>query len=169
MMMKYLRPDHTVPFVTEIEIEELLDRGIRGVLLDLDNTLVAWNSLDLDHRVERWVAQAKARSLSLCLVSNARPARIQKAIAPLDIPYVALARKPFLRGFRRAMNLMGTLPKETAMVGDQIFTDVLGANLLGLYSILVELPAPREQWWMRGTRKIEKWVLKRHRLQQPPP
>jgi HAD superfamily phosphatase (TIGR01668 family) len=162
MMLRLLRPDHTVNFVTEIDVLHLAERGIRGIMLDLDNTLVAWDSHFLDSQVEHWVARCKAHSLSLCLVSNAKPHRIQKAIAPLDIPYVARARKPMLNGFRKALEVLGTTPRETAMIGDQVFTDVLGANLLGLYSILIQLPNPREQWWMKGTRRLEKWVLKNH-------
>lgn len=162
-MLKWLRPRHTVEFVTQIDIAHLQRQGIRGLLLDLDNTLVAWNSAILDHSIERWLTEAKASSLSLCMVTNAKPKRVHDIIEPLDIPYVALARKPMLRGFRRAMSLLGTAPAETAMIGDQIFTDVLGANMLGLYSILIQLPDPREQWWMKGTRKLEQWVMKNHK------
>ena len=161
-MLKWLRPQHTVDFLTEIDIEALQRCGIRGLLLDLDNTLVAWNSHDVDHRIEHWVEQAKASAMALCLVTNAKIDRVERAIKPLGIPYVALARKPMLRGFRKAMRLLGTAPSETAMVGDQIFTDVLGANLLGVYSILIQLPNPKEQWWMKGTRRVERWVLSNH-------
>jgi HAD superfamily phosphatase (TIGR01668 family) len=162
-MLKLLRPHHTVGFLTEIDIVALEELGIRGLLLDLDNTLVAWDSHIVDQRVERWLCQAKESSLSLCLVTNAKLARVERTIQALGIPYVALARKPMLRGFRKAMQMLGTAPKETAMVGDQIFTDVLGANLLGLYSILIQLPNPQEQWWMKGTRRVERWVMSRHK------
>ncbi len=162
-MLKWLRPDHVVQFVTQIDVEELRDRGIRGLLLDLDNTLVAWNSHELEESVHLWLEWAQACDLSLCLVSNAKPGRIQRAIDPLEIPFVALARKPMLKGFRRAMKLLGTEPKQTAMIGDQVFTDVLGANLLGLHTILIELPQLPEQWWMKGTRRLERWVLRRQK------
>ncbi|MBT9583591.1 YqeG family HAD IIIA-type phosphatase [bacterium] len=166
MMLKLLRPHHTVGFLTEIKIETLEERGIRGLLLDLDNTLVAWNSHHVDHGVIDWLARAKESSLSLCLVTNAKHDRVERTIRPLGIPFVALARKPMLRGFRKGMQMLGTAPNETAMVGDQIFTDVLGANLLGLYSILIQLPNPREQWWMKGTRRVERWVMSRHKPSQ---
>ena len=166
LMLKLLRPQHTVEFLTEIDIESLEQRGIRGLLLDLDNTLVAWDSHHVDCRIERWIERAKASTLSLCLVTNAKLDRVERTIQPLGIPYVALARKPMLRGFRKAMHMLGTAPTETAMVGDQIFTDVLGANLLGLYSILIQLPDPREQWWMKGTRRVERWVVNRHKPSQ---
>lgn len=163
MVLKWLRPRQTVGFLTEIDIDGLLLRGIRGLLLDLDNTIVAWDQHDVEHQVQEWIHQAKASALSLCLVTNAKSDRVERAIKPLGIPYVALARKPMLRGFRKAMHMLGTAPNETAMVGDQIFTDVLGANLLGVYSILIELPDPKEQWWMKGTRRLEKWVKKKHK------
>lgn len=161
-MLKWLRPRQTVEFLTEIDIFELEQQGIRGLLLDLDNTLVAWDSHLIDLRVERWIEQAKSSMLSLCLVTNAKTDRVEKAIQPLGLPYVAMARKPMLRGFRKAMRILGTAPNETAMVGDQIFTDVLGANLLGLHSILIQLPNPKEQWWMKGTRQLERWVMSKH-------
>ncbi len=162
-MLKWLKPRQTVGFLTEIDIDYLLSQGIRGLLLDLDNTIVAWDSHDVEHAVQDWLHQAKASALSLCLVTNAKLERVERTIRPLGIPYVALARKPMLRGFKKAMHMLGTAPDETAMVGDQIFTDVLGANLLGVYSILIELPDPKEQWWMKGTRRLEKWVMKRHK------
>lgn len=162
-MLKYLKPRQTVGFLTEIDIDYLLSQGIRGLLLDLDNTIVAWDSHDVEHVVQDWLHRAKASALSLCLVTNAKLDRVERTIRPLGIPYVALARKPMLRGFKKAMHILGTAPAETAMVGDQIFTDVLGANLLGVYSILIELPDPKEQWWMKGTRRLEKWVMKQHK------
>lgn len=162
-MLKWLRPRQTVAFLTEIDIPALEEQGIRGLLLDLDNTLVAWDSHLVDQRVERWIEEAKGSTLSLCLVTNARTDRVERTIQPLGLPYVAMARKPMLRGFRKAMRMLGTAPGETAMVGDQIFTDVLGANLLGLHSILIQLPNPREQWWMKGTRQLERWVMSQHK------
>ena len=162
-MLKYLKPRQTVGFLTEIDIDYLLSQGIRGLLLDLDNTIVAWDSHDVDHVVQDWLHRAKASALSLCLVTNAKLDRVERTIRPLGIPYVALARKPMLRGFKKAMHMLGTAPAETAMVGDQIFTDVLGATLLCVYSILIELPDPKEQWWMKGTRRLEKWVMKQHK------
>ncbi len=166
MMLKWFRPRQTVGFLTEIDIDDLRQQGIRGLLLDLDNTILAWDRHDVEHQVQDWIHRAKASALSLCLVTNARQDRVERAIEPLGIPYVALARKPMLRGFRKAMQMLGTAPSETAMVGDQIFTDVLGANLLGVYSILIELPDPKEQWWMKGTRRLEKWVMKKHKPSQ---
>jgi len=163
MVLKWLRPRQTVGFLTDIDIDALMRQGIRGLLMDLDNTIVAWDSHDVEHKVQDWIAHAKASALSLCLVTNAKSTRVERAIRPLGIPYVAVARKPMLKGFRKAMTMLGTAPAETAMVGDQIFTDVLGANLLGVYSILIELPDPKEQWWMRGTRRLEKWVMKQHK------
>ncbi|MBS2039043.1 YqeG family HAD IIIA-type phosphatase [bacterium] len=163
MVLKWLKPRQTVGFLTEIDIEHLLDQGIRGLLLDLDNTIVAWDSHDVELAVVDWLQRAKTSALSLCLVTNAKLERVERTIRPLGIPYVALARKPMLRGFKKAMHMLGTAPAETAMVGDQIFTDVLGANLLGVYSILIQLPDPKEQWWMKGTRRLEKWVMKQHK------
>lgn len=69
-MLKYLKPRQTVGFLTEIDIDYLLSQGIRGLLLDLDNTIVAWDSHDVDHVVQDWLHRAKASALSLCLVDR---------------------------------------------------------------------------------------------------
>lgn len=161
-MLKWLRPAHVIPALQDLDVQALFDEGIRGILLDLDNTIMPWNSDAIDPEVTEWVRRAKQTSLGLCLVTNARHARVTRAIEPLGLPFVALARKPMLKGFRRALKILGTQPKQTAMVGDQIFTDVLGANMMGMHSVLIELPDPREQWWMKGTRKLESWVRRRH-------
>jgi uncharacterized protein len=167
-MFKLLRPQHTVTDLTQLDVEALFKQGIRGLLMDLDNTLMPWDSQEVDERVVAWIAHAKKTPLALCLLSNATHKRVHQCIEPLGLPFVALARKPLLPGFRKAMRILGTSPTETAMIGDQVFTDVLGANLLGLHSILIELSEPKEQWWMKGARKLEKWVLRSHKPLLPP-
>lgn len=168
-LLRVLHPHHTVADLTHLCVETLYKQGIRGLLLDLDNTLMPWNSSVIDQGVVEWVAEAKRTPLALCLVTNATHHRVSRAIEPLGLPFVALARKPLLPGFRRAMRILGTSPGETAMIGDQVFTDVLGANLLGLHSILIELPNPREQWWMKGARRLERWVLSKNKPLPPRP
>jgi uncharacterized protein len=167
-MLKWLRPTHTVTDIAQLDVALLYKNGIRGLLMDLDNTLMPWNSQVIDTHVLDWLNEARQTPMALCLVTNAHHKRASESIEGLGLPFVALARKPLLRGFRRAMHLLGTSPGETAMIGDQVFTDVLGANMLGLYSILIELQEPREQWWMKGARKLEKWVLSKHPRISPP-
>ena len=159
---KVLIPRLCVSSLHHIDPVQLHERGIRGVMLDLDNTMLPWNSCGLSESVLNWVAKMREHGIGVCLVSNARPRRIERALQPLALPYVALARKPFLKGFRRGLKLLGALPHQCAMIGDQLFTDVLGANRLGMYSIFIQQDNLIEQRWMRGVRKLERWILRRN-------
>ena len=161
-MLKVLLPKLCVPSLYSIDPRQLYDRGIRGVMLDLDNTILPWNAFGLDSEALGWFESLKTNSIAVCLVSNAYPKRIERALHPLHLPYVALARKPFLKGFRQGMQLLGIRPNECAMIGDQIFTDVLGANRLGVFSIYIQQENLIEQRWMKGVRKVERWILRRN-------
>ena len=159
-MIKRLRPDLTVQNLEEVDCHKLRARGIRALLMDLDNTLVPWNSHDLAPETRLWLEEAKVCGLGLCLVSNAHSRRLERVLEGLDIPFVPKARKPRKAGFRNGLKMLHALPGETAIVGDQLFTDVLGGNRLGLYTIFISHYGGPEQWWMTGIRRIENWLLK---------
>lgn len=142
--------------VTEIAPSELVELGIRAVLLDLDNTLVGWQRLDIPTEVRQWLQSLRDAGLQLYLVSNTRYGRRLQALSQrLGIPYVRRAWKPRRRGFRAALQAMGVEPGQTAMIGDQMFTDVLGGNRLGLYTIMVRPLVPREFFGTRLSRAVE--------------
>ena len=139
MLGTRLRPDAHLRGVAEIPLAALLARGIRGIALDLDNTIVAWNGGRVPPAVGAWLAEARAAGIALCIVSNAhRPARVQRVAEAIGAHWVARAGKPSRRAFREAMRRMGTKPEETAVIGDQVFTDVWGGNRAGLHTILVD-------------------------------
>jgi HAD superfamily phosphatase (TIGR01668 family) len=128
-----------VEHLEEVAPSLLAQMGIRGVLLDLDNTLAPCRGRDVTLEVTEWVTQLHAVGLRGCVVSNATTeARVRAVAEPLGLAWIYRAHKPLPHGFRRAMKLLGTTPYETAVVGDMIFTDILGGNQLGLYTILVE-------------------------------
>ena len=144
-MLENIRPHRIITRLVDIDCDELAARGIRGVLLDLDNTLTPWRSIVIAPDVERWVGRLRQAGLTACIVSNAATARRVRPVAErLGLPWVTRALKPLRRGFLRGMRLMGTTPDTTAMVGDQLFTDIYGANRLSLYIILVDPLSPRE-------------------------
>lgn len=131
-------PDRMVESVLEVAPEELRERGVRGVILDLDNTLVRWQKEDISDEVLVWLEQLKAAGFKLCILSNSLLSRRSERIAErLGCPNVRQAHKPRRHGFRRAMDAMETTPAETAVVGDQMFTDILGGNRSGIYTIMV--------------------------------
>jgi putative phosphatase len=160
-----LRPTLMARYVWEIDQDWLWERGIRGLVLDLDNTLVEWNREELRPEVRAWVAAAQRRGLRLCLVSNAfRGRRVRAVAAELGLPVVVQAMKPFPRAFRKALAALRTDASSTGAIGDQVFTDMLGANWLGLVTILLTPLAPRESPHTRLIRLVEAPL--RHRWQR---
>ena len=146
--------------VTEIQISELKEQGIEAVLLDLDNTLTRWQSHEVSDEIAAWLTELKAAGLKLCLISNTRfGRRLKKMSEELDIPYVRKAWKPRRKGFREALNELEVAPERAVMIGDQMFTDVLGANRSGIYSIMVKPMAHREFVGTKFSRMVEKPLL----------
>lgn len=159
--LKRFLPRQQVDHVTRIDLEALRARGIDLLLIDLDNTLLGWKGSELSDEVTHWMATVHAAGFSVCLVSNAKEARLRVQAQRLNVDYVPLARKPSRRGLRKAMRRFAKEPERTAMIGDQIFADVLAGNRLGLYTILVVPIDLTEQWWMKLVRRLERWVLAR--------
>jgi HAD superfamily phosphatase (TIGR01668 family) len=144
-MLDSYRPHVTEPSVSEIDCAHLVARGIQGVMLDLDNTLAPWRSPAIFPGVEAWMQCVKAHGVRACILTNASNAgRVRPIADALDIPWVIRALKPFAGGYRRGMAMLETLPHATAMVGDMLLTDILGANRLGIYTILVDPKSARE-------------------------
>ena len=132
-------PRGVYPSVAHISPQALAARGIRLVLADLDNTLVPYKVAEPPAHVAAWKEALAAEGISLFLLSNSRkPGRAQKFAEQLGIPYQGHSGKPRRAGYLRAMERMGCTPGETVMVGDQIFTDTLGANNAGAVPLLVE-------------------------------
>lgn len=167
-MLELLRPKLYVASVPEIDLEELKARRLRGLILDVDNTLVERNRSHLSPQVEAWVRRAKEEGFQLCIASNSIGSqRIAALAARLGIPYITWAAKPRRRPFRLGMAMMGTLPQETAVVGDQLFTDILGGNRLGLFTILVQPLTSHDFLPTRWSRCLEQWLLRRFFPQGP--
>lgn len=159
--MKLLVPDAIVPGVKDIDLADLRQRGIAGLLVDIDNTLVPWGNPQMDQALARWIEQAKAEGFKVCLVSNALPERAQSFADLLGIPAVGRAMKPLSRAFRRGLVQLQLPPGQVAVVGDQLFTDVFGAKRLGLYAILVNPLSTVELGFTKIMRNLERKMLRR--------
>ncbi len=157
-MISALRPRLFVPSVFAIDLDRLWGLGVRGIIVDLDNTLVSWNHNEASADLMAWVGLVKRRTFQLCLVSNNTGPRVERFADLLGVPAIAQAAKPRRRAFRAAMRLMGTAAESTAVIGDQIFTDVLGGNRLHCYTILVMPLAETEYWATRLIRRVERFV-----------
>ncbi len=124
--------------VCQITPRMLRSMGIQGLLLDIDNTLTTHDNPVPAACVEDWAASMKAAGIQMRLVSNNHPARVEPFAKLLDIPFVADSKKPLLSGFARAQESMKLPKNQLAVIGDQIYTDILGANLFGVRSIYVK-------------------------------
>ena len=163
-MLDLLRPDMMATAIWEISPQQLRRRGIEGLILDLDNTIVDWNGNQVREEVRRWAERARQAGLRLCIASNARrKARVSAIAEEIGAMWLAPAGKPSRRGLRRAMEMLGTAPEGTALIGDQLFTDVVGGNRLGLFTILVRPLSGRDFPLTKIMRMLEWLVLRRLR------
>ncbi len=156
-----LRPDGHATSLVAIASGRLWEGGMRGIVLDLDNTCCAYHEPELADGVAAWVASALERGFRIVLVSNNFNERVAAAGARLGVPIVPNALKPLPFGFLRALRLLGTPRRQTVVIGDQVFTDVLGAKLLGLRTVLTEPIVAHDFPLTRVLRMLEKLLYRR--------
>lgn len=130
--------------VADIPLGLLRQWGTRGVLLDLDNTIVPWHTTALADDVRPWVASVQAAGVRMCLLSNNYSSMAVAVARGLSLPIVKNALKPFPFAFKRALRILMTEPHESVVVGDQLLTDVLGGKLVGMRAVLVTPLSKRE-------------------------
>lgn len=159
-LLGLLRPRLYVATVFDIEPDFLTERGISGLIVDLDNTLVAWNHPDVSTELGLWIADMRSHAIEMCIVSNNMGERVEAFAEKIGVMSIAKAAKPRRRSFHAAMRRMGTHAHTTAVIGDQIFTDILGGNRLNLYTILVHPLDDREYWMTRMVRQVEKALIR---------
>ena len=126
------------PRLHDVPHEELEAAGIRGLIIDLDNTLLGFRETELAQEHLEWVAQAHERGFRMAMLSNNFSQRVNSLAAQLQVPCFPNALKPLPFGFLRAKRCLNLRRHQIAVVGDQLFTDVLGGKLCGLYTILTE-------------------------------
>lgn len=147
--------------VFDIDPFLLKKQGIDGLIVDVDNTLVEWDKHEVTGDLKEWFGTCVAAGISCCIVSNSTRVRKIAAFArQLGVGFICPAVKPMPSSFRAAMRRLGTGRSNTAVVGDQVFTDVLGGNALGVRTILVQPVSPREYAWTRLVRRLERAVLR---------
>ena len=157
--MPILRPDRYYTSVSAIDLDELHASGIRGVLLDLDNTIVPRDTRVAPPETRRFAEELARRDFKACLVSNNWHLRVSGVAEDLGFSLVSKALKPLPFAFRKGMRLMGVDPSETATIGDQVFTDVLGGNVAGTLTVLVDPLSRADLPHTRLLRLIEARVM----------
>ena len=146
--------------ITDIDIEFLKQNNIGTLLLDVDNTLSTHQGTKLVDGLTEWLDSMKAEGINLVVVSNSRKWRIEPFAGKIGLPFVSLACKPLPFGYRKAVKMLGAEKKQCAIIGDQIFTDVLGANLYGIKSLLVRPIKLEDGTSFKIRRYFEKKILK---------
>lgn len=158
-MLRAFYPDEDIASAYDISFGQLYAEGIRGMIFDIDNTLVPHGG-PADERAKKLFSDLREMGMETCLLSNNKEPRVASfARAVGGSHYIYKGNKPGIRGYQRAMELMGTDTGNTVFVGDQLFTDVWGARRAGIYSILVKPIHPKEEIQIVLKRFLEAIVL----------
>ncbi len=138
-------PAHAVHRLQDVDPEALSKRGIKLILIDVDNTLVKWRTEDFAQETLDWIAKAKSHDINICILSNTRnPARLERLAKVLDIPALRGKFKPSRSMYLEALRKFDVKENQAVMIGDQIFTDVFGANRVGIEAIWLQPISPND-------------------------
>jgi HAD superfamily phosphatase (TIGR01668 family) len=159
--MRKLYPDLFVDSPLDIESAFFTRRGIDVVFLDADNTILVPDEALCSPALKAWVNDLKAMDIRVFLVSNNSPRRIRAALRDLDIEGLSHANKPLVYRIRGFMRKHAIEAGRCCFIGDQLFTDILAARRLHMASILVKQISPKDYFYTRWTRRLERWVLKK--------
>lgn len=157
-MFEMFFPDEYVASTYVIPFEKLYEEGYRGIIFDIDNTLVPHDA-PADGRAKKLFAKLKELGFECCLLSNNQEPRVKMFNEEIGVRYIFNAHKPSTKNYEKAMEIMGTDTDSTIFVGDQLFTDVWGAKRTGIRNVLVKPIHPKEEIQIVFKRKLEKIVL----------
>ena len=149
--------------IYELTPEYLKNLKIKGIIIDFDNTLLSRKKLSLTPALKKWLKIFQEQKFKICIVSNSYSKPKRKIAESLNIPTIWRALKPKRKAFKKAIKMFKLCPKQTAVIGDQVFTDIFGGNRLGLYTILVAPINKHESIGMRIIRYFEKLILQKHK------
>lgn len=158
-VLKQFLPNQHVKSILDIHPEDLIKRGIKAIITDLDNTLVEWDRPQATPHVIKWFEEMKKHNIKVTIVSNNKETRVKAFSDPLNIKFIFRARKPLAKSFHKAAELMNVKKEETVVIGDQLLTDVLGGNLGGFHTILVVPVAQTDGLATKFNRLVERQIL----------
>lgn len=150
-------PTFVVEAVYDLKPETLREQGIKAVLVDLDNTLIAWDNPDGTPELRSWLDEMTEAGLPVVVVSNNKQERVRRAVEKFGVDFVSRAMKPFAYGINKAITAYGFDRDEVVMVGDQLMTDIRAAHRAGIRSILVRPLVTSDAW----NTKINRWRERR--------
>ena len=154
------RPDLQLKSVTELTPTLLAEHDLRSLLLDVDCTLKSYQSETVSDAILAWLDEMRKIGIGMCIVSNGKSKRIERFADSVQLPFVCIAMKPLPFGCQRAVRQMNFDPKTTAMVGDQVFADLMAGKLAGLFTVLIHPIQPEEEpWFTRIKRPFERLFI----------
>jgi HAD superfamily phosphatase (TIGR01668 family) len=159
LLLKQFLPDEHVKSVLDITPAYLKEKGIKGIITDLDNTLVEWDRPLATPQLEKWFENMKKHNIRITIVSNNKENRVKLFADPLEIPFIYRAKKPLGRAFIQALRQMNINKEEAVVIGDQLLTDVLGGNRSGFHTILVVPVAQSDGFATKFNRFVERRIL----------
>ena len=159
MLFETFYPDTWVDSTYQIDFDELYKKGYRGLIFDIDNTLVP-HGAPADQKAKALFAHLRELGMDYCLISNNQLLRVKPFADAIGGKYIEDAHKPSTKNYRKAMQMMGCTEKDSLFVGDQLFTDILCGNLCGCVTILVEPYAEEGYGLYRIKRPLEKPLLR---------
>ena len=158
------KPDIKLRGITDITVELLNKYDIKALLLDVDNTMSTHHGTILTDGLMDWIANMQSNGIKLMVLSNSKKARIKPFAARIGLPFISLGCKPMPSGYLRGAKALGEKRKNIAIVGDQMFTDVLGGNVVGVKTILLTPIKPEDGWSFKLRRRLEKILYKKYKL-----
>lgn len=163
--LEIFRPKEYLDSIRNIDFDTLKQKGIEGIILDLDDTLLPRRDYTLNPLTYNFIEGIKDRGFKICILSNNfSPQRVEKFARELNLPCVTLAFKPLLFGYNRAIQILGLSKRRIMAIGDQLFMDIWGGNRAGLYTILVKPIGTEIKWYRKLMRQAEQGVLARLEL-----
>ncbi len=165
-LLRNLRPDIYVTDILKITPLFLEKIGIKGIICDLDNTIIGWDQDDLNEEIIKWFDILKQGDFQICLLSNGLHKRVNTIAEALGVDAIPAALKPRRKSFLKAMDKLQMVKEDIVVIGDQLFTDIWGGKRIGLRTILVRPLREKELYWTRFIRQIEKRVVSHMNLNE---
>lgn len=160
------KPDIRLDRITEITPDMLRRRGISALILDVDNTLSTHHGQQLAEGLSDWLSVMKKNGIGLTVLSNSTDKRLKPFAEKIGLDYISMGLKPLPFGYFRALKRLNAKKCEAAIVGDQIFTDVLGGHLAGVKTVLLTPIKPEASLRFRAKRRAERWLIKKMKLEK---
>jgi HAD superfamily phosphatase (TIGR01668 family) len=161
-MLERLFPSEHHDTIFDVDYKKLAKDGYKGIIFDIDNTLVPYNVIYPDDKIIALFEELKVLGFRTCLASNNNSKRVTTFNERLNVVAIPSALKPMTRNLKRAMTLLKTKRKNTVIIGDQLFTDVLAGNRLGIKTILVMPIEEKEQFITKIKRRTEKKIFNKY-------